>query len=378
MVLVFLSSRIGRLPIILRNLKILGWEEWVSSIEAFDPTLAMSIPSRLLFRGRRCGLDSCLRLASSSSSSTPQLLAHEWVSRGDHKKTMLLMHGLLGNSKNLRSYAKLVSKNYPTWQIILVDLRGHGRTPQLNTVQAAGETCTVANAAEDIAFTLDSMGAAPPDVVCGHSLGGKIALAFLDGFLSGQYSGYFGLQEAEPPSSTWILDSVPASVDRSLASGSEESVASVLEAVSRVAASGPVASKADLVEKLLLHGTSTQTAQWMTTNLEPGPSGGFNFVFDTTVCRALFDSYSVTSYLPLLEVVAAGQTEDFNGEPCSVDIVRAGKNVSAWPQSLLQSLEKVTGEYCRLHVLPASGHNVHIDSPRGLLQLMGPTFAAER
>ena len=31
-----------------------------------------------------------------------------------------------------------------------------------------------------------------------------------------------------------------------------------------------------------------------------------------------------------------------------------------------------------LHVVPDSGHNVHIDAPDDLLELMGPTFELQR
>jgi alpha-beta hydrolase superfamily lysophospholipase len=50
-----------------------------------------------------------------------------------------------------------------------MDLRGHGETPSLNQSRSS-KGDTLADAAADVAFTLNGLGRGTPDVVCGHSM----------------------------------------------------------------------------------------------------------------------------------------------------------------------------------------------------------------
>ena len=94
-----------------------------------------------------------------------QTLSHEYVAVGESgptssKQTLLLLHGLLGNKKNLRSFAKLIAREFPEdWQVLLMDVRGHGATPKLNEgvqEESGGELpAALYLAAEDIAHTCD-------------------------------------------------------------------------------------------------------------------------------------------------------------------------------------------------------------------------------
>ena len=131
-------------------------------------------------------------------------------------------------------------------------------------------------------------------------------------------------------------------------------------------------------------------------SLVPSSDSGFVFSFHIPTCEALFDDYAKRDFLPLLERVA---TEDNDG--ITVDVVRAGRNESAWPPGEVQRLEQACrGEWgdcewgggsgsggggdgggfgaAAVHVLAGAGHNVHIDDPRGLLELMGPSLDLER
>jgi pimeloyl-ACP methyl ester carboxylesterase len=55
-----------------------------------------------------------------------------------------------------------------------MDLRGHGETPSLNSLpnssQSSDQSGTLADAAADVAYTLNSLGVGTPDTVCGHSM----------------------------------------------------------------------------------------------------------------------------------------------------------------------------------------------------------------
>lgn len=92
--------------------------------------------------------------------------------------------------------------------------------------------------------TCAETGVGMPEAVCGHSLGGNVALALLEGCVKSQFSGVSGA-----PAHTWLWDSQPGAVDRRGASGERHSVQSVLTAVSQVQT--PVESKDHLVKALL-------------------------------------------------------------------------------------------------------------------------------
>jgi pimeloyl-ACP methyl ester carboxylesterase len=369
-------------------------------------------------------------------------LSHEYVAVGESgptssKQTLLLLHGLLGNKKNLRSFAKLIAREFPEdWQVLLMDLRGHGATPKLNEgmQEESGELPPALYlAAEDIAYTCDAIGAPPPVIVCGHSMGGKVSLAYLHSCLRGQFNGnqsYFALHGSRcAPFSTWTLDSVPVAVNRGEEEAAndnddpearqKESVASVLTAVSRVSATAAaehppktiMQSKGNLVAALRAQGCSAETAAWMTTNVEKADGDGkgnkLQFVFHVPTCEALYESYADLDFLPLVSRIAARGTATTTGEAagettiggggvvvsvgaevdvppmCSLDMVRAGRNTASWPSSVVARLEAACSEGpsndddgggSRLHLLPGSGHNVHIDDPAGLLALMRPTL----
>lgn len=190
---------------------------------------------------------------------------------------------------------------------MLIDLRGHGESAKNNRhlLRGAADT-TLETAAVDLATTLDSLGlASGPDMICGHSMGGKTALAYLAAATRREAGTVFANADLVP-AQTWIWDSQPGLVDRTTASGEKHSVASVLDIMGRLDL--PMASKNAIVESLMRdHGLSKGIAQWMTTNVVPDESGeGFSLAFHLPTANALFASYSDLDYLPLVASVAAG------------------------------------------------------------------------
>jgi len=47
-------------------------------------------------------------------------------SSSNAQKRVVLIHGIMGSSRNLISFAKLLTRKFPQWQVILPDLRHHG------------------------------------------------------------------------------------------------------------------------------------------------------------------------------------------------------------------------------------------------------------
>lgn len=74
---------------------------------------------------------------------------------------------------------------------MLVDLRNHGRSTEVEGINPPHD---LVNAAKDLADLVKARGWNWPDVVIGHSLGGKVALQFMESCARGDYG-----QSASPP-----------------------------------------------------------------------------------------------------------------------------------------------------------------------------------
>lgn len=80
-----------------------------------------------------------------------------------------------------------------------------------------------------------------------------------------------------------------------------------------------------------------------------------------------------TDYWPLLEHPPKGM---------EIEIVRA-ENSDRWDVDVIQRLERLgadgsEGEEGKVtvHLLPKSGHWVHVDNPKGLLEIVSPKIAS--
>lgn len=88
---------------------------------------------------------------------------------GEGAEWVLLLHGLFGSGDNLGGLARALAAS-GDYRAVLVDLRNHGRSPQV-------PEATLDTMAEDIATLQDRLGIDRCSVV-GHSLGGKVAMQF--------------------------------------------------------------------------------------------------------------------------------------------------------------------------------------------------------
>lgn len=77
----------------------------------------------------------------------------------------ICLHGLLGSSRNWRSVAKGLSDRF---QVFALDLRNHGKSFH-------SHDASIAETSKDVLDWMDRMGVEQA-VVCGHSLGGKVAM----------------------------------------------------------------------------------------------------------------------------------------------------------------------------------------------------------
>jgi pimeloyl-ACP methyl ester carboxylesterase len=274
-----------------------------------------------------------------------RILAHEVVRAegASPRRTAMLVHGILGSRGNWKSFARRLVEAFPEWQIVLVDLRGHGESPAgpgPNTVEAC---------AEDLAGLGRGAGLSP-ELVCGHSFGGKVAMSYAG-------AGEEGLRQV------WALDAPPGLRTRARSDAMEQSAADVVVALRKVPL--PVKTRKELIDRLLALGLSRAIALWMTTNLTGGEEG-FRWKFDLDAVEEMLASYLATDLWPVLERPAPG---------VRIDLVRAERS-EGWQNTDIERLTRLELRgSVRLHLLRESGHWVHVDNPEGLFEILAPSFS---
>lgn len=100
-------------------------------------------------------------------------LAHSIVPRnaGQSKDPAVVLHGLLGSSKNFNSWAKELSKRFGGERdVYCLDLRNHG----ISAASGNNNDMTYETMAADVFVTLKALNI-PSCHIIGHSMGGKVA-----------------------------------------------------------------------------------------------------------------------------------------------------------------------------------------------------------
>ncbi|CAL5389211.1 unnamed protein product [Camellia sinensis] len=274
--------------------------------------------------------------------------------------TAFVLHGLLGSGRNWRSFSRSLSSSLSNeWRLVLVDLRNHGRSAEIVSLSPHHD---MANAAKDVADLVKSQGWAWPDVVLGHSMGGKVALQFAESCARGDYG-----QSAQLPKQLWVLDSGPGKMNTENSDGEVEKVLQTLQSLPT-----SVPSRKWLVDHMIKLGFSKSLSEWIGSNLKKsGDHETWAFNLDGAV--QMFNSYRETDYWPLLE---------HPPKEMEIAIVQAEKS-DRWDADVIQRLESLAGRSLdesegkfSVHVLPNSGHWVHVDNPKGLLEIVAPRIAS--
>lgn len=262
--------------------------------------------------------------------------AYTVVGEAGAPKLALLLHGALGSGSNLRSLAVKLAKQRAEYRFCLVDLRHHGQSqgaPRPNTLDAC---------AGDLAVLLAQL-AQEPEVIAGHSFGGKTALMFARLF-------------PDRVRQYWILDSNPGTQPAS--AGSE--VIRVIQAVRHTTT--PAADRGSVVAELVGQGLSSGTANWLATNLERSAEG-FVWRFNLDAIHELMLDYFRVDLWSVLE--SGASRTDYR--------VVVAERSDRWAPENRARLEQLASDSpnAHLHVVPNAGHWLHVDNPAFLLELMG-------
>jgi pimeloyl-ACP methyl ester carboxylesterase len=266
------------------------------------------------------------------------LLHHRRIEGAGAADTRLafVLHGVLGSGQNFSRFIAKLCEKRPDFRYVLVDLRHHGQS------SGAPPPDTIAACAADLSALAEHLGAAP-EVVIGHSFGGKVAI---------EYARQRPAQSRELRQ-VWVLDSVPGTQ-----SGGQNEISEVIRAVRSVDV--PTQNRRDVVAQLSAQGLSPGLSEWMATNLRrQGDHYVWTFNLDA-IEELLQDYYRVDLWdylaqpraLPEFELVVAERSDRWDAE--------LRQRAQALPPSA----------HVRYHPLRNSGHWVHVDNPTDLQELM--------
>ena len=275
-----------------------------------------------------------------------------WVGAPDAPLLGFVLHGVLGAGHNFRSFIKRLTDERPNYAFVLIDLRNHGKSLD------APPPHTMETAADDLLDLAQHLGR-DPDVVIGHSLGGKVALCFARRHVEPRDKRKPLPAAHQRLVQVWALDSDPGAQ----VAGSEHQVRRVMAALR--SHPGPFGSRAEVIDRITSEGLSSGLAQWLATNLER-KSEGFVWRLDLNAIDELLDDYFSLDLWSFLEDLAAGSPALQSPLP-HIHLVVA-QNSDRWSGTMKErALGLPTSEHFTLHELANSGHWVHVDNPDGLL-----------
>jgi esterase len=255
---------------------------------------------------------------------------------GPDTRVAVVLHGILGSARNWRGFIRGLSENNPGWTFILVDHRFHGDSG------AAPSPHTLRGCAADLGRLLRSLEQSP-DMVIGHSFGGKVALAYA--------------RELAPPSlrQVVVLDALPSRSERPQ-TVQNNFVLQVIEAIRETRV--PAEDRREVKAELLAQGIPRPVVEWLATSLRRGEAG-WAWCFDIEAVSAMIQNYFEIDFWPYLRAL---------GETPRVTVIRAERS-DRWTD---RELEPFANSRAQLLQLEGAGHWLHVDNPKGLaLQLAG-------
>ncbi len=249
---------------------------------------------------------------------------------------LYVLHGIFGAGRNWASVARRVVERRPEWGAVLVDLREHGRS------RGFPPPHTIAAAAGDVAALVRST-RRPATAVLGHSFGGKVALA-----LARDHALDSGLAQL------WIVDSLPAPVPEP-----QGDAWAMLQLLRRHP--GPFADRADALAELEAEGVASGVAQWVSTNLEPGPDGTLEWRLDFDAMEALLRDFFAADLWSVVE-----QPPD----DVRIRFVKASAS-RVLPPAMAERIRRIGQANGRVDLCTvAGGHWLNADNPQAMVDLL--------
>lgn len=259
------------------------------------------------------------------SLAVTRIAANDTASR-----VLVMLHGIYGRGRNWLGIARAVVKARPDYACLLVDLPRHGDSGP----GTHGDT--VVGFADNLRDWLASDGIVP-DAILGHSLGGKVALAFAD-------------RARELPLQVWVIDSTPE------ARQSSGSAWEMLRIIRRMPSR--FATRDEAVKGIVDGGFELGVAQWMATNLvRDGDELVWRLDFD--VMERLLQDFFATDLWPVIEGPAPLH---------DIHLLKASESSAMSPDAVVR-VQAAEGDQVHLHVRQG-GHWIHAESPEVVTELL--------
>lgn len=285
------------------------------------------------------------------SSTNNFVWSTEWIGRTENTdgKLLVFLHGLLGNKRNIKSFATSVCKSLDV-PGLLMDIRGHGDSHMEEKFPT--RPTSLLDCVHDLHMTLHTV---VPDIkdrefiLLGHSMGGRLSMM------------YAMTENVIRPSHVWLLDTVPGRLHHSVLNVMEIARKIVTDPEQQVPTNRTSLTHW-LVQK---HGLDLSTAQWLASSYDPQSTR--KFTFDLPVAHDLVQEFDHQNFLDWINQVRRQK------QVIGIHMVRGGIN-RQWEASncldLIHSWELEANDPKRFsfHTLPTAGHWIHIDDPKGLLR----------
>lgn len=250
----------------------------------------------------------------------------ETVAHGFPSRWAYVLHGVFGSSANWRLFMRKVAEECPEWGFALVDQRGHAKS------QGGEAPHTIDAMAADLLETEVEV-PGPVAGVIGHSLGGKVALAY-----AGHKRGVLDR--------VWVLDSQPGTRRAEGPSVTGE-VLELLEGLPSRFDRRP-----DFVRALTDAGQPEGIAAWLAMNLARGDDG-YRLQLDLPAIRQI-----------LADFWRSDRWDELAAEdPRRTVHVAVGTASFVWNEADRARLEELPVEVLTLE---GAGHWVHVDAAEPL------------
>jgi pimeloyl-ACP methyl ester carboxylesterase len=241
-----------------------------------------------------------------------------------------MLHGIYGRGRNWQAIARAIVAARPEYACWLVDLPYHGESPP------ARNGDSVHGIARDLDDWLTASGVVP-DVVLGHSYGGKVALA-----LAGEGTA---LRRANSALSAdvWVIDSTP---EVKAPSGSAWDMLRIVRALPP-----RFAARDEAVSALVRGGFTLGVGQWMATNLVR-QGDGFGWRLDFDRMEGLLQDFFRADLWPVV---------DDPDRPHTIHFLKATRS-SAMSDEAAARIRGLGHPRVHLHEREG-GHWIHAESP---------------